>query len=96
MQAEKEAKHESVFGSSPEPDGAAEDAYYARQQNGEWSSPDQDFDYGAYEDNWTVEPRSPSPDERQMSASEYFYAMQRQWHRRNNLPYSPPWEIDSD
>ena len=40
MQAETEAKHESIFGSSPEPDDAAEDAYYARQENG--SSDDED------------------------------------------------------
>ena len=33
MQAETEAKHESIFGSSPEPDDAAEDAYYARQEH---------------------------------------------------------------
>ena len=33
VQAETEAKHESIFGSSPEPDDAAEDAYYARQEH---------------------------------------------------------------
>ena len=66
-EAEKAAQHDSIFGSSPELDGAAEDAYYARQQNGEWDSPDHmipdarlldqwDSDYGAYDYNAIAEP----------------------------------------
>ena len=66
-EAEEEAKHASIFGSSPEPDESAEDAYYARQQNGEWKNPDHmipddrllaemDADYGEYQWNANVEP----------------------------------------
>ena len=66
-EAEKAAQHDSIFGSSPEPDGAAEDAYYARQQNGEWKNPDHmmpddcllaemDADHGEYQRNANVEP----------------------------------------
>ena len=99
---EEEAKHPSILGSSPEPNESEGDAYYARQQNGAWSSPDArrleewDSDYGA--DDWhpIAEPHPPSPNEQEMSPAEYFYAMQRREHRRNNLPYFQPWDIDSD
>ena len=88
-EVEEELKHPSIFGSSPEPDESAEDAYYARQQNGPDGKPEMSAEELEYQ-------FSTSPDEQEMNAREYFYAVQRQWHRRNNLPYSPPWEIDSD
>ena len=93
LKAETEAKHESIFGSSPESDGATEDAYYARQENGtaEWSS-DDGIDYA----HSPQEPVPPSPNEKTMSPREYCYAMRRQWHRNNNLPYSPLPGDDSD
>ena len=59
---ETEAKHGSIFSSSPEPDCFAEDAYYARQQNG----PDRD---GA----WDSDFEEPRCDEHGMSDREYFY-----------------------
>ena len=65
-EAEEEAKHSSIFGSSPEPDESAEDAYYARQQNGPDGQPEMSAAQLEYQ-------FATSPDEQEMSAREYFY-----------------------
>ena len=65
-EAETEAKHDSIFGSSPEPDDDSEDAYYARQQNG----PDGKPEMSAAELEYQF---STSPDKHDMSAREHFY-----------------------
>ena len=65
-EAEEEAKHPSIFGSSPEPDESAEDAYYARQQNGPDVQPEMSAAELEYQFAW-------SPDQQEMSARERFY-----------------------
>lgn len=63
-EAETEAKHTSIFGSSPEPNGTAEEEeYYARLQNDEWNSPDRGAAYRA-------EPQTLLLDEQEMKSLE--------------------------
>ena len=92
-EAEKEAMHRSINGSSSESDAAAEDAYYARQESGETdcSSEDEADCLVA-----TTQPLQTSPIHGTMSAREYFYTLQRQWYRSNNLPCPPVPGDDSD
>ena len=63
---ETEAQHNSILGSSPEPDGSAEDAYYARQQNGTDGQPE--MSAAELEHQFSL-----SPDEQDMSNREFFY-----------------------
>ena len=65
-EAEEEAKHASIFGSSPEPDDSAEDAYYARQQNGSDGQPE--MSSAELEHQFATE-----PDNKEMSTRELFY-----------------------
>ena len=65
-EAEEEAKHPSIFGSSPEPDDSAEDAYYARQQNGSDGQPE--MSAAELEHQLATE-----PDNKEMSTRELFY-----------------------
>ena len=65
-EAEEEAKHASIFGSSPEPDESAEDAYYARQQNGSDGQPE--MSAAELEHQFATE-----PDNKEMSTRELFY-----------------------
>ena len=65
-EAEEEAKHASIFGSSPEPDDSAEDTYYARQQNGSDGQPE--MSAAELEHQFATE-----PDNKEMSTRELFY-----------------------
>ena len=65
-EAETEAKHDSIFGSSPEPDHDTEDSYYARQQNGPDGQPE--MSAAELEHQFSL-----SPDEPDMSNREFFY-----------------------
>lgn len=65
-EAETEAKHDSIFGSSPEPDDDPEDAYYARQQNGPDAQPE--MSAAELEHQFSLSPVKPD-----MSNREFFY-----------------------
>ena len=91
-EAETEAKHTSICGSSPTTDSAAEDEYYSRQENG---ASGHDSDDDGYQCCHSPPSLVPSSSWRQYHRS-YVNALQRQWHRRNNLPYAPLPSIDSD